>query len=127
MMELERRDFRAMIYLHYRQGKTAPDSHEILHDVFGDEGPSAATVYRWFGYFKAGRTTLEEDPRPGRPPSAVTPESVEAVRSLIEKDARYTYQQIQDTLEIGAAAVNTILHEHLGVRKLCALDPQSAH
>ncbi len=69
-MELEKRDYRAMMYLHYRQGKLALDSYEILNDVFGDQGPSKSTVTRWFAEFKRGKTSLEDDTRSGRPAEA---------------------------------------------------------
>ncbi len=117
-MELVKRDFRAMIYLHYRQEKLAVDSHQILYDVFSDQAPSRATVQRWFADFKRGRTSLEDENRSGRPADAVTPETIAAVRDLIKTERNSTYQQIQEALGIGSSSVNTILHDHLHVRKL---------
>ncbi len=117
-MELQKRDFRAMMYLHYRQGKLAVDSFQILHTIFGDQGPSKATIFRWFAAFKIGKTNLEDDPRTGRPASAVTQENIDAVERMIDEDRRVTYQQIQEELGISSAATNIILREKLGVRKL---------
>ncbi len=117
-MELEKRDYRAMMYLHYRQGKLALDSYKILNEVFGDQGPSKPTVARWFAEFKRGKTSLEDDTRSGRPADAVTPENIAAVRQLIKAERSATYLQIQEALDIGSAATKTILHDHLCVKKL---------
>ncbi len=108
-MELQKRDFRAMMYLHYRQGKLAVDSFQILHTIFGDQGPSKATIVRWFAAFKIEKTNLEDDPRTGRPASAVTLENIDAVERMIDEDRRVTYQQIQEELGIRSAAVTLVV------------------
>lgn len=119
-MELQKRDFRAMMYLHYRQGKLATESYEILHKVFPDQCPSKATVCNWFSEFKRGKTTLEDDPRPGRPVTAVTQENVDAVEKILDRDSRITIREIALVVGIPSGSVFTILHEKLGVRKCCA-------
>jgi hypothetical protein len=40
---------------------------------------------------------------------------------MIEEGRHFTYEQIEQTLNIGAPAVYKIFHEHLTVRKLCTL------
>ncbi len=117
-MELEKRDFPAMIYLHYRQGKLAIDSHKILHNVFGDQAPSQKTVYNRFGEFDKGKMNFENDHRSGQPRDAVTPETVAAVKELIKADRSATYQHIQESIGIGSAAAQKIINDNLCVRKL---------
>ena len=55
-----------------------------------------------------------------RPHTSVTAENVAAVRKLITQDPHITYHEIEATLEIWSTAMNTILHEYLQVKKLCA-------
>lgn len=117
-MELESRDFRAMMFLHYMQKKSPTESHQTLQEVFGDPCPSYATVKNWFAEFRRGRESLQDEHRSGRPPEAVTVENINAVRSLIQADRRVTYEQIQQEVGIGSGSVHIILHQHLGVRKL---------
>ena len=119
-MELTIRDFRAMIYYDYMKGISISESFSTLGKTFGKQAPSKACVCKWYKEFKLGRKTLADDPRQGRPLSAVTPANVAAVKRLIREDPRITHRQIQDTLGIGTAAVDVILHKHLGVRKRCA-------
>ena len=52
--------------------------------------------------------------------TTVTPEHVSRVESLIKKDPKMTYAEIQDIMKISSASVTCILHDCLGVRKRCA-------
>ena len=119
-MELSDRDFRAMIYYDYMKGTKVADAFESLSATFGKIAPCRATVYNWYSAFRRGRRSLEHDPHPGRPLSAVTEENVQAVERMIKEDARITCREIQATLGIGSSTVNKILHEHLDVRKRCS-------
>lgn len=119
-MNLSREHFRAMIFYDFRCGLNQKQSYERLKLSFDDAAPSLATVYNWFGEFKRNRTQLSDDIREGRPSTAVTEENINAVRLMIEAEKRTTYQQIRASLGIGMSQVQTILHDHLKVRKLCA-------
>ena len=47
----------------------------------------------------------------------VTPENVSNVESLIRKDPKMIYAEIQDTMKISSGSLTCILHDCLGVRK----------
>lgn len=119
-MQLERRDFRAMIYYDYMRALSASQGYNQLCEVFGDQSPSRATVFNWFAEFKRGRGSLSDEERPGRPATAVTAENLSKVKKLIRNDRHITYEEITEELQIGNNAVSTILHDFLGVRKVCA-------
>ena len=70
-MELNRRDFRAMIYYDYKSSLTANQSFDRLTAAFRDSSVSYATVKNWFAEFRRGRTSLEDEERSGRPSEAV--------------------------------------------------------
>ncbi|XP_029044179.2 histone-lysine N-methyltransferase SETMAR-like [Osmia bicornis bicornis] len=117
-MDLNREHFRAMIFYDFKVGLSRVKSLERLRGAFGDSSPSQATVYRWFREFQRGRGSLVDEERVGRPVTAATDENVLAVEQMLSEDNRMTYAQIQGALKIGSAAVKTILHEKLSVRKL---------
>ncbi|CAM2728849.1 unnamed protein product [Rotaria socialis] len=73
--------------------------------------------YTEFAGFRRGRDQFEDEPRTGRPKTAVTPENIEAVRELVDIDPHITCQQIADTLQIGSAPTEIILHDYLGLKK----------
>ena len=66
-----------------------------------------------------GRPSLEDDSRSGRPSTATCPENVDKVQ-MVEENPRITIEDIEGYLGIGSAAVQSIIHDYLGLRKLAA-------
>ena len=90
-----------------------------LNPIFADEAPSRTSVYRWYGEFNRGRSSLQDEFREGRPKSAVVPKTIDAVRELILQDRHVTYREIETTLGISGTSIHSILHKHLTVKKIC--------
>ena len=105
-----------MMYYDYCKGKSFQECFQRLKHCFGDQSPSKATVVRWFRRFMSGTRTLEDD-RCGRMATIVTPENVYRVESLIKKDPKMTYYEIQDIMKISSASLTLILHDCLDARK----------
>ncbi|KAL0870302.1 hypothetical protein ABMA27_005324 [Loxostege sticticalis] len=107
-MELTRENSRAMIYYDFRSGLTQKQCVDRMLSAFGDKAPSKTTIYRWFAEFQRGRVKLSDDPRQGRPKTAVTQENVDVVRKLIEEDRHVTYREIQATLDISMSQIQIV-------------------
>ncbi|CAF3374291.1 unnamed protein product [Rotaria sp. Silwood2] len=73
-----------------------------------------------FHEFQRGEYTIEDAARPGRLRTAVNEETIDAVRAIIENDPHSAYEQIEYILSIGSPAVNSIIHDYLKLRKVCA-------
>jgi transposase len=54
---------------------TPNEIHSKFIKVYGDACPSFSTIKKWTAEFKRGRTSLEGNPREGRPKSAIVTES----------------------------------------------------
>lgn len=119
-MNLNSEHFRSMIFYDFRSGLSQQQCFDRLIAAFGEEAPAKSTVYKWFQEFRLGRNFLCDEPHTGRPKSAVLPKYIDAVRELILQDRHITYREIQASLGISKTSIQTILHEHLSVRKLCA-------
>lgn len=119
-MQLSQRDKRAMIFYDYALHLSAQQSHDRLVSALGEDAPSLSTVNNWFGEFRRGRSSLKDEPREGRPCEMVTPETISAVRQLIEENPRVTYNVIEDTLGLSPPRIASILHDHLHVSKRTA-------
>ena len=65
----------------------------------------------------SGASTLEDDDRCGRMATTVTPENVSRAESLIKKDPKMAYTEIQDIMKISSGSLTRILHDCLGARK----------
>ncbi|KAG7300048.1 hypothetical protein JYU34_015577 [Plutella xylostella] len=117
-MELTREHFRAIIFHNFRRGLSQEQCLAELVSIYKLEAPSKTTIYRWYSEFRRGRSSLTTVPSTGRPKTAVTQDNIDAVRQLIKEDRHVTYEQIRASLSIGMTAIQTILHEELGVKKL---------
>ncbi|KAF2903427.1 hypothetical protein ILUMI_02753 [Ignelater luminosus] len=119
MSEFPRRDFRAVMCYNFKRGLCAKDCFAEMKDVFGDSSPSQATIKRNYANFCRGDFDLNDDSRSGRVATAVTEENMRGVKELVTDNSHITYVKIEETLGIHAASVHSILHEHLGLRKVC--------
>ena len=94
--------------------------HADLQKVYGNGALKYSIVCKWVCRFNDGRESIENDPRVGRPLSVLTEKNVATVKTLIEEDARYTVQEIEELSCIHLSSVLKILCERLGLRKICA-------
>ena len=119
-MELENRDFWAMIYHDLKRGLTYLDFHKNLMEAFGFIARGKYTVSRWFHEFWFGRDQFNDSNRCRRPVSAATLANATCVGELIRENTQITTREIQDIPGIGMSAMNNILHDQLCVHKQCA-------
>ena len=91
-----------------------------LQKVYGNGALKYATICKWLRHFNDGWESIENDPRVGRPVSVFTEKNVATVKTLIEEDACYTVQEIQELSGIHSLSVLKILRERLRLCKICA-------
>ena len=109
-----------LFFFNFRSGLTQPQCIYQVNLIFGGEAPSRTRVYRRYGVFNRGRSSLQDGFREGRPKSVVVPETIDAVRQLILQDRHVIYREIAITLGISGTSIHSILHEHLTVNKICS-------
>ena len=89
-----------------------------MQKVYGNGALKYATVCKWVRRFNDGRESIKNDPRVGKPVSVLMEKNVATVKKLIEEDARYTVQEIEELSGIHSSSVLKILRERLGLRKI---------
>ncbi|XP_026737518.1 protein GVQW3-like [Trichoplusia ni] len=117
---MEKIEFRAVIKFLTKQGKTPQIIMEEMSSVYGDLCPGKTMIYKWHSLFKQGRDSIEDDPRSGRPIEATSSDNVEKVEKLVLEDARLKKKQIAEMTGVSSTTVLNILHDHLGMSKVCA-------
>jgi len=80
---MDKIEYRAVTKFFVKEGLTLNKIHSKFIKVYGDSSPSFSTIKKWAAEFKRGRTSLENDPREGRPKSATTPEIIEQVHDMV--------------------------------------------
>jgi histone-lysine N-methyltransferase SETMAR len=120
MENFQPNQWRICIFMRSQLGESAIKIHADLAQVIGGQAPFYRTVARWIESVNAGRTSLNDDPRSGRPSTAVTETNIAAVRALVDEDPNIMVAMISKTIGISDGSVHTILHDHLGLRKVTA-------
>ena len=69
---------------------------------------------------KAGKFSIEDDTRPGRPKTSVTKANIAAVKIVVKQDARLSVKDKASCTGISEGSVQTILKKSLDLRKVCA-------
>ena len=64
---MEKTEYRAVIKFFVLEGLSATEIHTKMVKVLKESAPSFPTVHRWVLEFKRGRTSVEDEPRSGRP------------------------------------------------------------
>jgi len=80
---MDKTEYRAVIKFFVKEGLTPNKIHSKFIKVYGDSSSSFSTIKKRTAEFKRGRTSLEDDPRGGRPKSAATPEIIEQVHDMV--------------------------------------------
>ena len=84
------------------------DSKQIFNELCGMYGPqtiSMRTVFSWVKALKAGKFSVEDDTRPGRPKTSVTKANIAALKIVVEQDARLSVKNIASYTGISEGSV----------------------
>jgi len=117
---MDKIEYSAVKKFFVKEGLTPNEIHSKFIKVYGGSSPSFLTIKKWAAEFKRGCTSLEDDPREGRPKSATTPEIIEQVHDMVLDDGRMKVREIAETMGISKERVGYILHEQLDMKKVCA-------
>jgi len=102
------------------EGIPCKEIHQKLIGVYGDNAPCYATVKNWRQETSSGRVSLGDAPRSGRPAEVCEKNVVDKVKSIIEDDRRVRIRQIVELTGVSYGYVHKIMHEELGLSKICA-------
>jgi len=79
----------------------------------------ASSVRQWVKHFRDGNTSIQDQPRGGRPRTASIEPNKKRIDEIIKEDRRVTLDAIATKLGIWHNAVQEIIGS-LGYRKICA-------
>jgi histone-lysine N-methyltransferase SETMAR len=87
-LKIDKIEYRAVTKFSVKEGLTPNKIHSKYMKVYGNSSLSFTTIKKWAAEFKRGRTSLEDDPREGRPKIATAPEIIEQVHDVVLDDRR---------------------------------------
>lgn len=119
-MSEEQIEYRAVIKFLTLEGQSPSDIHDRMLKVYNEKCPSKATVYTWVNETKWRRDSLRDLPRSGRPKTVSVEEIIQKVEEFVMTDRRVKVREIANKMGISTERVWKILHEDLGMKKVCA-------
>ena len=75
-------------------------------------------VFDWFRRFKECRTSVESDPRSGRPSTSRNEEMIAIVRTIVRNNRRLTVREIADGCGISVGSCEAILTDDLHMKRV---------
>ncbi|KAF7278093.1 hypothetical protein GWI33_008857 [Rhynchophorus ferrugineus] len=91
-----------------------------LDAEFPDIASGKSTTKDWNAKFRRGEMSTDDGERSGRPKDVITDENIKTIHKVILNDRKLKLNEIADTLKISTVLVYHIIHEYLGMGKLCA-------
>jgi len=92
----------------------------MLKIAFGEQDMGCSQTFQWFSRFKAGRTSIDDDERSGRPVYGSTPEMIEIVCQITREDRRRTIHEVSMLMGIRHGTCHKILTEDLKMRRVAS-------
>jgi len=97
----------------FHLGKTGAEMYEMLQAAFGESYLSRSKTFEWYSCFKSGCQSFEDDPRPGRPSTSHTEETMAHVPEIIHADRCLTIREVAEEVRIAFGMCQKILTEDL--------------
>lgn len=117
---MEKHEFRVLIKHCFLIEINTVQTEEWLKKYHPTSAPSDGMIKKRFRDFRLDRTSTEDAERSGRPNEAVIPENVEKIQQIFSKDRKVKIRVLAEAVKISVRSVWIILHEYLGLKKLCA-------
>ena len=109
---------RSAIKFCLRNEISAAETFRMLQRAFGESTMSQKNVYKWYKDFKEGRERTDDLERPGRLSTSIDEQHVKKIKELVLENRRLTIRDLVDMVGISFGSVQTILKDHLGLRKV---------
>nr|CDJ89748.1 transposase [Haemonchus contortus] len=117
---MSNRNFRQIYFYQFKLGRTAAQTARNINEVWGQGSVNECTVQRWFQKFRAGNTTLEDEPHGSRLPTLDNDQS----KASVEVDPHKTTRDIAKELNVH----HTTIVRHLKqIGKTKKLDKRVPH
>ena len=96
------------------------ETYQLLQQAYGEDAMGRTQAFDWFRRSKEGRTSVESDPRSGRPSTSRNEEIIAKVRTIARNNRGLTVREIADDCGISVCSCDAILTDDLHMKLVCA-------
>ncbi|XP_049525005.1 protein GVQW3-like [Dermacentor silvarum] len=87
---------------------------------FGDDVMSSTQIKEWYNRFKDGRTSVESEPRSGRPSTCRNDQVIAEVNAVVMRDRRVTIREVAEEVGISTFSAHSSMTEDLAMKGVAA-------
>ncbi|XP_037567473.1 protein GVQW3-like [Dermacentor silvarum] len=101
-------------------GDSQVETIRKIQTAFGDDAMSSTQIKEWYNRFKDGRTSVESEPRSGRPSTCRNDQVIAEVNAVVIRDYRVTIREIVEEVGVSTFSAHSIMTEYLSMRRVAA-------
>ncbi|XP_037504875.1 protein GVQW3-like [Rhipicephalus sanguineus] len=116
----ERLEQRYCIKFCQKLGDSQVETIGNIKTAFGDDAMSRTQIKEWYNRFKDGRTSVESEPRSGRPSTCRNDQVIAEVNAVVMRDRRVTIREIAEEVGISTFSAHSIMTEDLVMKRVAA-------
>ncbi|CAN8010843.1 unnamed protein product [Ixodes pacificus] len=105
----ERLEQRYCITFRQKLGDSQVETIRKIQTAFGDDAMSSTQIKEWYNRFKDGRTSVESEPRSGRPSTCRNDQVIAEVNAVVMRDRRVTIREVAEKVGIGTFSAHFIM------------------
>jgi len=91
-----------------------------MQQAYGEDCLSRTQCHGWYQLFKSGRTSIEDDPKSGRPSTSMDEDHIENVLAVIHHNHCLTVCEVAEEVGICKSLCHLILTNKLKMRHVTA-------
>jgi transposase len=114
----ERLQQRYCIKFCQKLGDTQVKTIHKIQQAFRDDAMSISLIKEWLNRLKDGCTSVDSEPRPGRPSTKQNDNVIDQVRTLVMQDRRITVRELAIEVGVSTGSVHSIMAEDLGLKSV---------
>ncbi|XP_072144691.1 protein GVQW3-like [Dermacentor andersoni] len=99
-------------------GDSQVETIRKIRTAFSDNTMSSTQIKEWYNRFKYGRTSVESEPRSGRPSTCRNDQVIAEVNAEVMRDRRVTIQEIAEEVGISTFSAHSIMTEYLAMKRV---------
>ncbi|XP_068225004.1 protein GVQW3-like [Palaemon carinicauda] len=96
------------------------ETHQMLRQAYEDTAVTHKTVCKWFGRFKEGKESLDDNDRSGRPSTSRNDDNIAAVKTITQSNRCLTIREISEETNLSFGSVQAVLTDDLNMRRVTA-------
>jgi [histone H3]-lysine36 N-dimethyltransferase SETMAR len=111
---------RSVVRFLHAEGVKTSEIIVRMKKMYGINCLSVKNIYKWVIFFKDGRKSVSDNPRPGCPIVTNTTTMAKEIEKIIFNNRKIKISEISNKVNISYGPVFKIVHENLKFKKICS-------